>query len=195
MDYIFIIGPSAVGKTTLAKGLYEYYKSVYIEQNMVPEFSIPKSVKDIGLYEEKVCFDNTIMQINYFHNLGYKNIISLDFDDLRVRELPNIFKGSNYIIIRLISSDYRQIEKQMEKRHNNEGGLYDLDIIKKSNEKIKNRPLLINEVVIDIKNKNKDEILNEAINIIDNFKSIKDYDYKQLDKEYFYSWVKSNNLN
>jgi len=25
-DYIFIIGPSGVGKTTLAKGLFEHYK-------------------------------------------------------------------------------------------------------------------------------------------------------------------------
>ena len=25
-DYIFIIGPSGVGKTTLAKGLYKHYK-------------------------------------------------------------------------------------------------------------------------------------------------------------------------
>ena len=50
MDYIFIIGPSAVGKTTLAKELYKHYKGVYIEQNMVPEFYIPNSVEDIGIY-------------------------------------------------------------------------------------------------------------------------------------------------
>ena len=33
-DFIFIIGPSGVGKTTLAKGLYEHYKGVYFEQNI-----------------------------------------------------------------------------------------------------------------------------------------------------------------
>ena len=38
MDFIFIIGPSAVGKTTLAKALFEHYNGVYVEQNMVPEF-------------------------------------------------------------------------------------------------------------------------------------------------------------
>ena len=31
MDFIFVIGPSAVGKTTLAKELYKHYKGVYIE--------------------------------------------------------------------------------------------------------------------------------------------------------------------
>ena len=42
MDFIFIIGPSAVGKTTLAKELYKHYNGVYFEQNMVPEFCIPR---------------------------------------------------------------------------------------------------------------------------------------------------------
>ena len=46
MDYIFVIGPSAAGKTTLAKGLYRHYHGVFLEQNMVPEFMIPgKTVK------------------------------------------------------------------------------------------------------------------------------------------------------
>ncbi len=49
-DFIFLIGPSAVGKTILAKELYQYYKGVYIEQSMVPEFIIPKDVKDVGIY-------------------------------------------------------------------------------------------------------------------------------------------------
>ena len=55
MDFIFIIGPSAVGKTTLAKELYKHYGGVYIEQNMVPEFVIPKNVEDVGIYEEQLC--------------------------------------------------------------------------------------------------------------------------------------------
>lgn len=55
MDFMFIIGPCGVGKTTLAKGLYEHYKGVYLEQNMVPEFCIPENVDDEGLYEEQLC--------------------------------------------------------------------------------------------------------------------------------------------
>jgi len=55
MDYIFIIGSSAVGKTTLAKELYQHYDGVYLKQNMVPEFMIPKDVDDLGVYEEELC--------------------------------------------------------------------------------------------------------------------------------------------
>lgn len=61
MDFIFIIGPSAVGKTTLAKKLYKHYNGVYFEQNMVPEFSIPKECIDEGVFEEQTCWDNVIL--------------------------------------------------------------------------------------------------------------------------------------
>lgn len=105
-DFIFIIGPSAVGKTTLAKELYLHYNGVYIEQSMVPEFVIPEGVEDIGVYEEDLCFENTMMQIKWFYDKGYRNIVALDFDDIRVRDFPNIFKGYRYIILRLISSDF-----------------------------------------------------------------------------------------
>ena len=108
MDFIFVIGPSAVGKTTLAKELYQHYNGVYIEQNMVPEFIIPKNVKDVGIYEEQLCWENTLAQIKFFYDKGFKNIVALDFDDIRARELPKNFHGYNFIIIRLISSDPEQ---------------------------------------------------------------------------------------
>lgn len=194
MDFIFIIGPSAVGKTTLAKELYKHYKGVYFEQNMVPEFCIPSNVEDIGLFEEQTCFDNVLMQLNYFYSKGFKNIVALDFDDFRVRELPKIFKGYNFIILRLISSNPEQIKEQMIYRHNNEGGLYLIDNVISSNEKIKNRKLLPNEIMIDIYNKTKEEILNETIKIIDNFNSVLDYDYELDDENNYLSWVQSRNL-
>ena len=50
MDFIFIIGPSAVGKTTLARELYKHYNGVYLEQNMVPEFIVPNDTEDGGIY-------------------------------------------------------------------------------------------------------------------------------------------------
>ena len=88
MDFIFIIGPSAVGKTTLAKELYKHYNGVYIEQNMVPEFFIPNDIEDVGIYEEQLCWENTLAQVKFFHDKGLRNIVALDFDDIRTRELP-----------------------------------------------------------------------------------------------------------
>lgn len=194
MDFIFIIGPSAVGKTTLAKKLYQHYNGVYIEQNMVPEFIIPKDVKDIGLYEEQLCWENTLSQIEFFYNKGLRNIIALDFDDIRTRELPKIFQGYDFIIIKLISNDPNQIKQQMEYRKNNEGGLFRPEYVERANSVIKKRKLLPNEVQIDIANKNKDEVLEEVIKIIDNFKPVKDYIYELDDEKNYLSWVQSRNL-
>ena len=171
-DFIFIIGPSGVGKTTLAKGLFKHYNSVYFEQNMIPEFGIPDNV-DPGSYEEELLWESSIEMLKYFHKKGIKNIIALDFIDLRIREIPIIFKGKKFITLKLISSNYEQNKKQMLERGN---GLIDLELLEVSTRKIMNRQLLPNEVLIDVGGKSKEEILKEAINIIDNYESLLDYE-------------------
>lgn len=190
-DFIFIIGPSGVGKTTLAKALYNYYKGVYFEQNMIPEFGIPDGV-DEGKYEEEIMWESSIQLLKYFYEKGIKYIIALDFNDLRTKELPKLFKGTNFITLKLISSDYEQNKNQMISR--GENGLIDLELLEVSTKKIMNRDLLPNEVLLDVAGKSKDDVLNEAINIIDNYTSKFDYDYIEPDKEQFYSWVQSDGL-
>ena len=190
-DHIFIIGPSGVGKTTLAKGLFEHYEGVYFEQNMIPEFVIPDDV-DEGKYEEEVLWESSVELLKYFHNKGIKNIIALDFNDLRTREIPTVFKGTNYITLKLISSIYEQNKNQMLER--GEKGLVDLELLEVSTKKIMNRELLPNEVLLDVANKSKEEVLKEAINIIDNYDCKLDYEFTEPSKESFYSWVQSDGL-
>lgn len=195
MDFIFIIGPSAVGKTTLAKELYKHYNGVYLEQSMVPEFIVPDDVDDEGIFEEQLCWENVLLQLEFFRSKGYRNIISLDFDDVRTREFPLIFKGYSFIILRLVSSDPEQIKRQMIHRHNHEGGLYALEQIERSSEVIMNRRLLPNEVKIDVAGKSKEEVLKNAIEIIDTYQPLLDYEYKLDDEHNYLSWVQSRNLN
>ena len=190
-DYIFIIGPSGVGNTTLAKGLFQHYKGVYFEQNMIPEFGIPADV-DEGKYEEEVLWESSVELLKYFHNKGIKNIIGLVFNDLRTREIPIIFKGTNYITLKLISSNYEQNKNQMLER--GEIGLVDLELLEVSTKKIMNRELLPNEVLIDVAGKSKEKVLQEAIELIDNYESKIDYEYEEPSKELFYSWVQSDEL-
>ena len=194
MDYIFIIGPSAVGKTTLAKGLFQHYNGVYLEQNMVPEFAIPDSAQDVGIYEEQLCWENVLLQLKFFYDKGLRNIIALDFDDIRTRELPYLFKGYEFITLKLVSSDTEQTKQQMEHRKNNEGGLYVPDYVERANSVIMSRNLLPNEVQIDIAGKTKEQVLEEAIRVIDCFEPMKDYDYELDDERNYLSWVQSRRL-
>ena len=189
-DFIFIIGPSGVGKTTLSKGLFEHYNGALAEMSMVPEFGIPEGV-DVGIFEENVCWECCVAQLKMFHELGIKNVISGDFDDLRTREIPLVFKGYNYITLKLICSDYEQNYNQMKNRGD---GLIDFELLEKMTKKIKQSTLLVNEFEIDVAGKTPKQVLEEAIALIDIAETKMEYAYEKPPREQFYSWVHSNGL-
>jgi GTPase SAR1 family protein len=189
-DFIFIIGASGVGKSTLSRRLFEHYKGAYVEMNMVPEFGLPDDV-DPGMYEEMICWECCVAQLKKFNELGIINVISGDFDDLRTADIPIVFKGYNYITLKLICSDFQQNYIQMKNR---EDGLVDFELLERSSMKINNRCLLVNEACIDVAGKPVEKILYEAIDLIENAKTLLDYSYTKPGKENFYSWIHSNGL-
>ena len=192
-DYIFITGASGIGKTTLANGLLAHYKTTCIEQNMIPEFISRDGEEPMtGELEELTCWENLVAMLKCFHRLGYKNIIASDIDDLRTADIPIVFKGANYITIKLVSSDPDQIREQMKNRPNN--GLIDYELQQKMNDKNLKRDPLVNEVEIDVAGKTAEEVLQQAIEIIDTRESVLDYEYEKPPKELFYSWVFANGL-
>ena len=192
-DFIFITGASGIGKTTLAKGLLQHYRTPCIEQNMIPEFiSRDGSEPMTGELEELTCWENLVAMLMCFHKLGYKNIIVSDIDDLRTADIPVVFKGKKYITIKLVSTDPEQIRKQMENRPEN--GLIDYELQEKMNAKNLKRDPLINEVEIDVAGKTSEEVLKQAIALIDTEIPLLEYDYEKPPKALFYSWVFANGL-
>lgn len=192
-DYIFVTGASGIGKTTLANGLLEHYKTTCIEQHMIPEFISRDGIEPMtGELEELTCWENQVAMLKCFHKLGYKNIIASDIDDLRTADIPIVFKGTNYITIKLVSTDLEQIREQMKNRPNN--GLIDYELQQKMNEKNLKRGTLVNEVEINVAGKTAEQVLEEAIKIIDTRESLLDYEYVKPSKELFYSWVFANGL-
>lgn len=192
-DFIFIIGTSGIGKSTLAKGLLEHYKTTCVEQWMIPEFYSRNGVEEMtGELEELTCWENQVAMLFCFNKLGFKNIIASDIDDLRTGDIPIVFKGYDYITIKLICNDVNQLRAQMKNRPNN--GLEDYELQEKLNMKMMKRPPLVNEVELDVTGLSVNDVLMKAKNIIDNSKSELEYDYKKPPKEMFYSWVPSNGL-
>ena len=192
-DFIFITGASGIGKTTLANGLLEHYKTTCIEQNMIPEFISRDGIEPMtGELEELTCWENQVAMLKCFHNLGYKYIIATDIDDLRTADIPVVFKGTKFITIKLVSTDLDQIREQMKNRPNN--GLIDYELQQKTNDKNLMRQPLINEVEIDVAGKSIEQVLAEAIEIIDTREPDLEYEYEKPPKEFFYSWIFSNGL-
>lgn len=192
-DFIFVTGASGIGKTTLCNGLLDHYKTTCVEQHMVPEFMSRDGIEQMtGELEEFTCWENQVAMLMCFHKLGYKNIIASDIDDLRTADIPVIFKGTDFITIKLVCSDLNQIRKQMKNRPNN--GLIDYELQENMNEKNINRDPLVNEVEIDVAGKSIEEVLEQAINIIETTPSCFDYEYVKPPKEMFYSWVFANGL-
>ena len=93
--------------------------------------------------------------------------------------------------MKLVCSDYQQNYNQMKNRGN---GLIDFDLLEKCSNKVNSRPLLVNEFQIDVAGKAPEDVLNEAINIIDNADTVTEYEYTKPSKELFYSCVLSNGL-
>ena len=192
-DFIFITGASGIGKTTLANGLLRHYRTTCIEQHMIPEFISRDGIEPMtGELEELTCWENLVAMLMCFHKLGYKNIIASDIDDLRTADIPIVFKGKKYITIKLVSSDLEQIREQMKNRPNN--GLIDFELQEKMNEKNLKRTALVNEVEIDVAGKTAEDVLKQAIELIDTSIPVLEYDYEKPPKELFYSWVFANGL-
>lgn len=192
-DFIFITGTSGIGKSTLAKGLLEHYKTTCIEQWMVPDFFSRNGVEEMtGELEELTCWENQVAMLFCFNKLGYKNVIASDIDDLRTSDIPIVFKGYRFVTIKLVCNDIHQLQNQMKNRPNNE--LIDFELQQKLNDKIINRTPLVNEIELDVTGLSIDAVLQKSLNIIETSKSLLDYEYKKPSKELFYSWVFSNGL-
>ena len=192
LDFIFIIGTSGIGKSTLAQGLFRALNSTCIEQHMVPEFLSRDGIEPMtGELEERTCWENTKAMALCFQRLGYRNIVVSDLDDLRTADIPEVFHGFRYITLKLICSDFEQLRRQMHERKN---GLVDDVLQEKLHRKMTARPLLVNEHLIDVAGLTKEKVLEKALSVVNNAEPILEYEYVKPPKEWFYSWVFSNGL-
>ena len=193
LDFIFLTGPSGVGKTTLAKGLFAHLRSTYIEQNMVPEFISRDGREEMtGELEERTLWENTCAMAMCFHRLGYRNVIVTDLDDLRTADIPVDFKGTRYAMLRMVCRDPAQLRRQMHGRP--AGGLIDDELQQKSSRKILARPLQVNELELDVTGLSEAEVLQKALSLLEGFEPLEEYDYVRPPKEAYYSWVFANGL-
>lgn len=190
---IFIEGDSGIGKTTLAKKLHEHYRGVYIEQCMIPDFVTKDGKTEMtGREEDETLYALMVSNIKEFARLGYHNILALDFNPVRFRDIPNDFRGYDFLILRLTCEDKQQHLEQMKNRE--AGGLIDLEGLEKDYIRKKKfpKPIFPNQITVDIAGKTPEEVYDEAVVKIDNTKSLLDYTYEMPDKRCFSTWVQAD---
>lgn len=191
-DFIFVIGASGIGKSTLCRNLYGHYRTAYMEQSQAPEFETLTGEENVtGITEEEACWQWLVSSLKCYYNLGFRNVVCSDLDDLRVRDIPEVFKGFDFVILRLICSDYKQNYEQMKNRGD---GLVDFDLLNKMSQKITNRPRMVNEYVIDVAGKTPEQVFSEAVGLLDTVEALREYEYEKQPREMFYSWVFANEL-
>lgn len=73
-------------------------------------------------------------------------------------------------------------------------GIIDLEMLEKNylRQKIYPRPLLPNEIIIDVTNKTIEEVFDIAVGKINKTKALTDYHYELPDKKSFGTWVKAD---
>lgn len=164
-DFIFVVGASGIGKTTLCRNLYGHYRTAYMEQSQAPEFETLTGEENVtGITEEEACWQWLVSSLKCYHNLGFRNVVC---------------------------SDYRQNYEQMKNRGD---GLIDFELLEKMSQKITNRPRMVNEYVIDVAGKTPEQVFSEAVGLLDAVEALREYEYEKQPREMFYSWVFANEL-
>jgi len=161
MNIIFIAGAPGTGKSTIAKLLQEKLRSPCFEFGWIPEFRFTGE-KEIPYEEEEgIAFENLTLVLKNYAKHGFKNIIVTDLDDKRIPELQTVFAGYEYRLITLILSDEEELKKRV-LDETRSSGYRDWETALKIQKRILVRPLLSNEIRIDVSRKDRGTVLKEV---------------------------------
>ena len=146
-DIIIFSGAPGSGKTTVAELLQKETKSPLIDFSDLRVWHLNPDWSNANLEEEDMAYENFLFVIQSYVKHGYKNIIVTDLKDERVVDLANKLSKLDLLVVSLVLSD----EKKLEKRIQNErrSGFKNVDDALSRNKKIIERPILPNELRVD----------------------------------------------
>lgn len=113
LSLIFIGGSPGSGKTTVSELLHEKFQSVLIDFGCLRIFHLDPLWEKASKKEEQMAFEHPVYILkNYIRN-GYQNVMVNDLKDFRIRQIPEIFAGENYIIITFVLSDDEELRTRI----------------------------------------------------------------------------------
>ncbi len=146
LDLLVIAGAPGSGKTTVSDLLHAVLQSPYIDFGDVRNFHLDSQWSNQSPREEQMSFENLVYILKNYVRYGYKNIILNDLKDFRVRQIPELFAGYNYLIATLFVASDEELTRRIRNRNS---GFTNVERALAWNKEIQHRPLLKGEHRID----------------------------------------------
>lgn len=166
MDFIIVHGSPGNGKTTIAKELHRRLESPWFEFGWIPEFTQKNPYTRITQKEEEqMSFENLVLVCKNYIAHGFENILLTDLDDIRMLDIPQVFKEYRYVIITLYSESDDVLKERILTRDNG-NDFRNWEESLKTNQLILNRKTLPNEYRIRSDNQAPEQIGDIAMKIL-----------------------------
>jgi dephospho-CoA kinase len=145
MPIIIIHGAPGSGKSTLTRELHERLACPWFEFGWIPEFNqLNPHTRITQAQEEQLSFENLVLVAKNYLRHGFEHILLSDLNDVRLLDIPVVFKENQFLIMTLVSENEELIKERILTRDN--GNTFkDVDQALSIHRLIQKRALLPNE--------------------------------------------------
>ncbi len=162
MDFIFIHGAPATGKSTLAWALQQHLQCPCFEFGWIPEFRTKRDSTITWEEEESLAFENLTLVVKNYVRHGFEKIIITDLRDHIIQTIPDIFAGFSYRLVTLWM-DNNELLKSRVLEETRSSGYRNWQESLEINRIILTRSLMPNEVRFNSAELNSDQLVVQAL--------------------------------
>lgn len=189
MDFIIIHGSPGNGKTTVAMEIHKRLEGPWFEFGWIPEFTKKNPYTNIlQKEEEQMSFENLILVCKNYYKHGFENVLLTDLDDVRMLDIPEVFKDYDYVIVTLYSEEDAVIKERILTRDNgNEFRNWEQSV--NTNRLIRNRRTLPNEYRIRSDNHTPEQIVDMITEILKNHIKTESFRLEKYDRSEYFTYI------
>jgi broad-specificity NMP kinase len=162
---IFINGSPGTGKSTTALLLQKALNSPFIELSDLRDWHLNPDWSNQSDAEAQMAFENLVFILKNYLKYGFENVISTDFREVHIRQVPAQFAGDSYFIFTLVVSDDDVIKSRLETRNS---GFKNYQAAIAWNRREIERPLLpaSHEIKIDTTSLTPEEVVQKILSYL-----------------------------